>query len=208
MPYEIALRLQIQGSANILEAGRRKEQQQMGDSTVDILRAGDFAARRHSGQRRKGASQEPYINHLLEVARLLAEATHGEDPILIVAGLLHDTVEDTGVTPQEVEGEFGPEVARIVLEVTDDKSLPKEERKRLQVENAPHKSDRAKMLKIADKISNLRAILNSPPADWSRERKIAYFQWGRDVVRGCSGINPALDALFDEVYNTGLERLS
>jgi (p)ppGpp synthase/HD superfamily hydrolase len=184
------------------------EEERMNLSLVDVMRAADFAARRHAAQRRKGAAQEPYVNHLLEVARLLAEATGGDDPVLLVAGLLHDTVEDVGVTPEELEREFGPEVRAVVAEVTDDKSLPKEARKRLQIENAPHKSRRAKMLKIADKISNLRGVLESPPPDWSMERRIAYFHWARDVVAGCRGVNAALERLFDETFQAGTQHLA
>ncbi len=179
----------------------------MGIEIVDIMWAADFAARRHAGQRRKGASHEPYINHLLEVAFLLTRATDGNDAVLIMAGLLHDTIEDVGVTREEIECDFGADVADVVMEVTDDKSLPKQERKQLQVVNAPHKSDRAKMLKIADKISNLRAIISSPPSDWPLERRIAYFAWARDVVNGCRGVNAFLDRAFDEAYEIGLKTL-
>src|SRR5690349_19726633 len=114
-------------------SANRQSEKAMSVEVVDLLRAADFAARHHAGQRRKGASQEPYVNHLLEVAHLLAEATNGDDVILIMAGLLHDTIEDVNVTRQDIEQEFGAETAAIVVEVTDDKSLPKQERKRLQV---------------------------------------------------------------------------
>jgi (p)ppGpp synthase/HD superfamily hydrolase len=180
----------------------------MTSTTVEVLRAADFAARRHAAQRRKGAAQEPYVNHLLEVAHLLADATGGSDTVLIVAGLLHDTVEDVDVTREELEREFGAEVSALVAEVTDDKSLPKEGRKRLQVETTPHKSDRAKMLKMADKISNLRALISSPPPDWPLERRVAYFYWARDVVAGCRGVNAALERLFDETYKAGTDALA
>jgi len=172
-----------------------------------LLRAANFAAQRHAGQRRKGKSQEPYVNHLLEVAGLLADA--GESDLsLLIAALLHDTVEDVGVTRQEIEAAFGADVAGLVLEVTDDKSLDKAERKRLQVEHAPHRSPRARMLKIADKISNLRSLVSSPPPDWSRQRKAEYFDWAARVVAGCRGLNARLDALFDEAHRAGLERLA
>ena len=169
--------------------------------TLLIARALDFAARRHSHQRRKGEAQEPYINHLAEVALLLAEATDGADPVLVAAGLLHDTIEDVGVSHEELVREFGREVADLVLEVTDDKRLPKDERKRLQVEHAPHKSARARMLKIADKTSNLRSIQNSPPSDWDDRRKQDYFEWAARVVAGCRGVNARLEARFEEAWN-------
>ena len=163
---------------------------------VDLARAFDFAARRHVHQRRKGEAAEPYINHLAEVAALLAEATGGDDPVLLVASLLHDTIEDQDVTRAEIAASFGDEVASLVVEVTDDKSLPKIERKRLQVENAPKKTERAKLLKLADKTSNLRAIANSPPA-WPLQRQREYVDWAERVVAGCRGVNAQLERAFD-----------
>lgn len=164
----------------------------------------DFAARKHIDQRRKGPRAEPYLNHLVEVARLLAEATGGTDIELVIAGLLHDTLEDTHTTRDEIESAFGPAVARLVAEVTDDKSLPREERKRLQVLNAPHKSDRGKLIKLADKTSNLRGIVLSPPRGWSLARRREYFFWAHAVIAGCRGVNPLLEAWFDEAYGSGL----
>jgi GTP diphosphokinase / guanosine-3',5'-bis(diphosphate) 3'-diphosphatase len=175
----------------------------MSDDVLLITRALDFATRAHTDQRRKGAREEPYINHLADVAWMLAQATSGEDAALIAAGLLHDTIEDQAITHATLADTFGSDVADLVAEVTDDKSLAKAERKRLQIEHAPHKSPRAKMLKIADKTSNLHAILQSPPADWSRERKLEYFTWADGVVAGCRGINPWLDTQFDEALASG-----
>jgi guanosine-3',5'-bis(diphosphate) 3'-pyrophosphohydrolase len=126
----------------------------------DILRAAHFAAERHSGQRRKGAAAEPYINHLLEAAQLVSSALSEPDANLVNAALLHDTIEDAGVTKEELIQIFGADVAELVVEVTDDKSLPKAERKRLQIVHAPKKSVRAQFIKLADKISNMRAILS------------------------------------------------
>jgi len=176
----------------------------MNENVLLIARALDFAARKHVDQRRKGEAEEPYINHVAEVASLLAEATGGEDAVLVAAGLLHDTIEDVGVTHAELAQAFGPEVADLVQEVTDDKSLPKQERKRLQVEHAPHKSGRARQLKIADKTSNLRAIRNSPPKDWDEERKREYFDWAKRVVDGCRGVNAKLEATFDDAWKAGV----
>ena len=167
---------------------------------LKVAHALDFAARKHAGQRRKGEAKEPYINHLAEVACLVAEATDGTDTDLVVAALLHDTIEDTGVTADELAREFGRNVADIVLECTDDKTLLKPERKRLQAETAPHKSDGARMLKIADKTSNLRSILSSPPSHWDLERKRVYFEWAASVVAGCRGLNARLEAAFDAEY--------
>lgn len=164
-----------------------------------ILEAADFAARKHAGQRRKGSAGEPYINHLIEVAHLIAAAIPQTDQNLVIAALLHDSIEDAGVTKEELVQKFGLDVAELVAEVTDDKSLPKAERKRLQVVNAPKKSTRAQAIKLADKISNLRSILASPPEDWSLERKREYFQWAASVVAGLSSPNPVLKAEFDRL---------
>lgn len=167
-----------------------------------LLQAAHFAALRHTQQRRKGENQEPYVNHLLEVAQLLTECGQ-EDIVLLQAALLHDSVEDVGVTVEELALAFGSEVAQLVLEVTDDKNLPKAQRKQLQVEKSGTKSPRARMLKIADKISNLRAIRNSPPPDWSQQRRLDYFDWARRVVEGCRGVCAPLDQLFDQTHSLG-----
>ncbi len=167
-----------------------------------ILAAAQFAAEKHAQQRRKGAAQEPYINHLIEVARLIADNTPQLDPELIMAAFLHDTVEDTGTTQEELAHKFGPDVASLVAEVTDDKTLPKERRKALQVANAPKKSPRGQTLKLADKISNLRSIMVSPPADWNRERRRQYFDWAKQVVDGLQSPNPKLKAEFDRLYES------
>ena len=170
---------------------------------VDLLRALEFAAHSHVNQRRKGEAAEPYINHVIEVARMLAEATNGRDPELVIAGVLHDTVEDTNTTHEDIEKAFGGEVANLVAEVSDDKSLEKGVRKRLQVERAPHMSDHAKMIKLADKTSNLRAIIASPPTSWTPERQRQYFEWAREVAHGCRGVNQRLEIWFDEAYASG-----
>jgi (p)ppGpp synthase/HD superfamily hydrolase len=166
----------------------------------DLMRAACFAAVKHCNQRRKGAAAEPYINHLLEVAELVSGALSEPDTDLVMAALLHDTIEDSGVTKTELAERFGTEVAGLVAECTDDKSLPKQERKRLQVVNAPHKSVRAQAIKLADKTSNLRCILSSPPADWDFERKRDYFAWAKQVVDGFTAPNPILRAEFDRTH--------
>ncbi len=163
-----------------------------------VIRAAHFAAVKHAAQRRKGEAAEPYVNHVLEVANLVAEA--GLDADVIAAALLHDTVEDTATSAAELEAEFGTIVTRLVLELTDDKSLPKAERKRLQVERAPHKSASAQAIKTADKISNLRSILASPPADWDQERKRQYFEFANAVVAGLSLAPESLRTEFAAVY--------
>ena len=176
------------------------------DPTAQVLRATLFAARAHAGQTRKGAAAEPYVNHVIEVAGLLAE--YGAPLPVVLAGLLHDTVEDTEVTHADLVAAFGAEVADLVAEATDDTALPKETRKALQVSQAPKKSDGAKQLKLADKISNLRAIADSPPANWIHARRLEYVGWAGRVAAGLKGVNPALDALFDETYRAAVAKLS
>ncbi len=176
-----------------------------------LMRAASFAARVHATHKRKGATGEPYVNHVIEVAAILAE--HGAPEEAILAGLLHDTVEDSDNDPEPIThdrlvAEFGEAVARIVAEATDDKSLPKETRKALQVRHAAGKSDAAKMLKLADKISNLRAIMASPPASWEHARRVEYVGWAGRVAVGLKGANPALDALFDSTYRAAMQALA
>jgi (p)ppGpp synthase/HD superfamily hydrolase len=165
---------------------------------VSVMRAADFAAKWHTQQRRKGEAQEPYMNHLIEVANLVTEATKGTDANVTIAALLHDTIEDQGVTPEMIASEFGKHVADIVMEVTDDKLLPKEERKRLQIENAPKKSREAKLIKLADKTSNVRAVATSPAPDWSVERRREYVEWAKKVVAGLRGTSAWPERQFDE----------
>ena len=165
-----------------------------------ILAAAMFAAEKHAAQKRKGAAAEPYVNHVIEVAQLVAGSSEQLDVNLVMAAFLHDTLEDTDTTREELEREFGSDVAALVVEMTDDKSLPKERRKELQVQNAPHKSVRGQVIKLADKISNLRSLLASPPATWNDERKREYFAWAQRVVNALSAPNPVLKAEFDRTH--------
>lgn len=167
--------------------------------TARLLEAAHFAAEVHRRQRDKGFEGGPYVNHLLEVAHLLALAGAPND--VIVAGLLHDTIEDSTEDVLLVDHallvqRYGPAVADLVLEVTDDRALPKARRKQLQVETAPGKSAGAKAIKLADKTSNLRRLVRSPPG-WDEERVDAYRAWAQAVVAGCRGHWPMLEALFD-----------
>jgi len=165
-----------------------------------ILSAAAFAAERHRDQRRKDAGASPYINHPLALAAILAAEGAVADPVVIAAALLHDTVEDTETTLAEIEARFGEEVAGIVAEVTDDKALSKAVRKELQVSKAAHKSPGAKLVKLADKIANLRDLAASPPADWPAERRAEYVRWSARVVAGLRGSNAALEAAFDMAH--------
>ncbi len=177
----------------------------MNKDIVTVARALHFSAQRHAGQRRKGATAEPYVNHLAEVALLLAEA--GLDATVVAAGLLHDTIEDTATTTAELEAAFGRDTAALVAEVTDDKGLPRERRKQLQIETAAVKSRAAKAIKIADKISNLRSLAASPPLGWDPARKRDYLRWAKAVVDQCRGVHPGLELLFDQAHEQGLASL-
>ena len=165
-----------------------------------FVKAVAFAADKHRNQRRKDAEASPYINHPIALANVLANEGGVADVTVLCAAVLHDTIENTETTPEELQAIFGPKVASVVMEVTDDKSLEKSVRKQRQVEHAPHISTEAKLVKLADKISNLRDIIASPPADWSAERKQAYFEWAARVVAGLRGVHPGLESVFDGLY--------
>ncbi len=174
----------------------------MEDEDVGVfLKALVFAAHKHRDHRRKDPNHSPYVNHLIEVADLLWRVGEVRDPALLTAAVLHDAIEDTHTSPAEIKEYFGKEVLDLVLEVTDDKSLPQPVRKRLQVEHAAHISPRAQQLKIADKISNVRDIINTPPADWPEQRQAEYLAWAREVVDKVRGANPALEAEFDRLFS-------
>jgi GTP diphosphokinase / guanosine-3',5'-bis(diphosphate) 3'-diphosphatase len=175
----------------------------MEQSVGRILKAMRFAAEKHTDQRRKDSKSSPYINHPIQVAETLWTVGEIRDLNLLVASILHDTVEDTLTKPDEIRAEFGEEVLALVLEVTDDKSLPKQVRKQLQVETAPHKTHSAKLLKLADKICNVRDILVTPPEDWSLERRQEYLLWTEQVVAGLRGVNERLESCYDELLVSG-----
>jgi GTP diphosphokinase / guanosine-3',5'-bis(diphosphate) 3'-diphosphatase len=166
-----------------------------------LLKALAFAAHKHRDQRRKDPDASPYINHPIALADVLVNEGGVSDVEVLCAALLHDTVEDTATTPQELEEIFGPRIARIVAEVTDDKGLAKSERKRLQVEHAARLSPEAKLVKLADKICNLRDVAERPPASWDLARRREYFDWAKRVVDGLRGTHPRLEAAFDAAYS-------
>lgn len=155
-----------------------------------------FAADHHAAQRRKGAAAEPYVNHVIEVAARVA-ASPAADENTVIAALLHDIVEDTDGTEAEIRAAFGDKVAALVMEVTDDKTLPKAERKRRQEASAAGKSAAAKRIKLADKAANLRAMTDSPPAHWDTVRRRDYLAWARRVIAGARGVDAVLEAAFD-----------
>ncbi len=168
--------------------------------TKKLLAALAFAAHKHRDQRRKDAVASPYINHPIALANVLANEAGVVDERVLIAAILHDTIEDTETTEQELVREFGQEIANIVLEVTDDKALTKAERKQLQIDHAGALSRRAKLVKLADKICNVRDMASSPPVNWSVERRREYFDWAKAVIDGLRGVHPALEHIFDEAY--------
>lgn len=165
-----------------------------------IFQALSFAAEKHRDQRRKNADASPYINHPIALANVLINEGGIADPVVICAALLHDTIEDTETCVAEIAERFGDEVCGIVQEVSDDKTLPSADRKRLQVEHAPHLTRGAKLVKLADKICNLRDVADMPPVGWSLARKQEYFDWAKTVVDGLRGVNAELERVFDEAY--------
>ena len=162
-----------------------------------LLEATMFAADKHRGQKRKDVQGTPYINHPIMVVNLMANVGGITDIEALQAGMLHDTVEDTDTSPEEIETRFGYAVRSLVMEVTDDKSLEKQERKRIQIEKAPRLSPRAKVIKLADKIANLTDIIVSPPAHWPPERRQQYVDWSKKVIAGCRGHNERLEQIYD-----------
>ena len=161
-----------------------------------ILKAASFAAVKHASQHRKNAGATPYIVHPLRVAEILAEASFFTEVDLLCAAILHDTIEDTDTTAAELTSEFGANVAAIVVEVTDNKALPKADRKRLQIEHAPHLSREAKLVKLADKIANVHDVAFEPPVGWTNQRRREYIEWACAVARGVRGEDDYLDELF------------
>jgi (p)ppGpp synthase/HD superfamily hydrolase len=160
------------------------------------LNVARLASQWHASQRRKGADKEPYVNHLIEVAYLVAGVGASED--VICAALLHDAIEDQGISAATIAGLFGPDVAALVCEVRDDKSLPKAERKAIQIAIAPNLSPGAKLIRLADKISNVRSVASSPPADWSKQRRLDYIVFCQKVVAGLRGADTAREDMFDQ----------
>ncbi len=167
---------------------------------VLLVKAMNFAAIKHSAQRRKDQLASPYINHPLALVDVLVREAHIFDQRIIIAALLHDTIEDTDTTAAEVEREFGAQIRSIVEEVSDDKRLGRDACKRAQIERAPTLSTEARAVKLADKISNLRDIARQPPVGWGLERCQAYFDWAKQVIDGLRGEHPVLEDLFDQAY--------
>ena len=165
-----------------------------------LLKALSFAAHKHKDQRRKDVDASPYINHPVSLASILCNEAHITDIDVICGALLHDTVEDTDTTFEELDTEFGSTIKDIVADVTDDKTLSKAERKQQQIEHAAHASGKAKLVKLADKITNLRDVAHNPPPDWSLARRKEYFNWAKQVIDQVRGTHSTLETLFDEAH--------
>jgi (p)ppGpp synthase/HD superfamily hydrolase len=176
--------------------------------TAQFLQALHFAAHKHRDQRRKDLHRTPYINHPIAVANILLNEAGVTDECVLIAALLHDTVEDTKTTFEEIEQHFGQMIRAIVSEVTDDKSLPKAVRKQQQLEHASQLSDRARLVKLADKTANLRDITAATPEGWSVSRLDDYLEWGKAVINNLRGTHPQLEALFDQAYEQGKATIS
>jgi GTP diphosphokinase / guanosine-3',5'-bis(diphosphate) 3'-diphosphatase len=177
------------------------------DPQAILLEAVAFAAEKHRHQRRKDAHSSPYINHPIALASLL-KREGVNDVAVLCAALLHDTIEDTQTTADELRVLFGEVITSVVLEVSDDKSLVKEARKRLQIEQAHELSERARLVKLADKICNVHDIAAAPPAKWTVERKREYLEWAKAVVDRVRGTHAGLEAIFDDVYTKGVRALA
>jgi GTP diphosphokinase / guanosine-3',5'-bis(diphosphate) 3'-diphosphatase len=176
--------------------------------TYLLLKALSFAADKHRFQTRKDSAGTPYINHPIKVALTLLETGKETDPNLLTAAVLHDTIEDTDTTQEEIAANFGKDVLDIVMEVTDDKTLPKEQRKQLQVSQAPKKSANARKLKLADKICNVHDIIHNPPGNWTVERKLNYLLWAEQVLQGLAGANQPLEQELRRVIDEGRQLLT
>jgi guanosine-3',5'-bis(diphosphate) 3'-pyrophosphohydrolase len=172
--------------------------------TLLLLQALEFAAAKHRDQRRKGRGASPYINHPIEVARALADIGGVTDPEILAAAILHDTVEDTQTTPDELEQRFGARIRSLVEEMTDDKRISQPERKRLQIVHAPTLSPGARLVKLGDKLCNVKDVIHDPPPHWDPERRRAYLAWAKEVVDQIRGTNPALEQAFDKVMAEGM----
>lgn len=168
---------------------------------VILLKTINFAAQKHTDQRRKNSTGSPYIEHPIAVANQISQIGHISDLATLQAAILHDTVEDTNTTLDEIKTEFGEEVSNIVAEVTDNKSLPKVERKKFQIVHAAVISYKAKIVKLSDKLHNLSDLLIDPPTSWSKETVQGYFIWSYQVVRNLKGTNIYLETALNDVFN-------
>ena len=173
-----------------------------------ILKAAHFAAVKHRKQKRKDKAKTPYINHPISVAMIISEIGEIDDPKVLAAALLHDTIEDTETSPDDLEDKFGKQVRTFVEEVTDDKNLPKIVRKQRQIEHAKELSEGVALIKLGDKISNVTDIINTPPTDWDSNRRLDYFNWAEKVIVNCPQVNEKLENCFAEVIKAGRDEIN
>ena len=172
-----------------------------------ILKAAHFAAQKHRDQRRKDEDASPYINHPISVAKIISEIGNVEDPEVLAAALLHDTIEDTETTIDELIDNFGERVCSLVQEVTDDKTLPRLQRKQRQIDHAKEISEGAALIKLGDKISNVTDITNTPPTDWDSNRRLEYFEWAEKVINNCPKVNTSLEKYFKYSIQKGRKKM-
>ena len=172
-----------------------------------ILKAAHFAAKKHRDQRRKDEDASPYINHPISVAKIISEIGNVEDSEVLAAAFLHDTLEDTETTAEELIDNFGQRVCSLVQEVTDDKTLPRLQRKQRQIDHANEISEGAVLIKLGDKISNVTDIANIPPTNWDRNRRLEYFDWAEKVIDKCPKVNEKLENYFKDSIQKGREKL-
>lgn len=198
--YHVAVLKQYDDFVTDLVQAYELGQGMIADDLTRILEVIAFAANKHSQQKRKGGLNCPYIIHPIGVAHILLTTGQVRDPDILMGAILHDTVEDTDTTFQEIEDRFGSRITEFVKEVTDNKSLPQQERKDLQISNAPHKSAGAAQIKLADKLYNLRDLMQSPPSDWSQERIDRYFIWAKAVTDGLPWVNGNLKAALNKIF--------
>lgn len=173
-----------------------------------FLKALNFSAQKHRHQKRKDSPGSPYINHPIEVANILWTIGKVEDITTIIAAILHDTLEDTDTTPEDIRTAFGNEVLHLVMELSDNNNLPRQERKKNQIIHAPLLSPRAKLIKLADKICNVHDVAFRPPDGWPRQRRIEYLQWAQAVIDGLRGTNETLENHFDETLAAAEKKLA
>ena len=172
-----------------------------------ILKAAHFAAQKHRDQRRKNEDASPYINHPISVAKIISEIGNVEDPEVLAAALLHDTIEDTETTIDELIDNFGERVCSLVQEVTDDKTLPRLQRKQRQIDHAEEISEGAALIKLGDKISNVTDITNTPPTNWDSNRRLEYFDWAEKVINNCPKVNEKLENYFKDSIQKGRKKM-
>ena len=170
----------------------------------ELLSAIQFAAEKHQNQRRKGKDKFPYINHPIQVAHLLSSISEIDDTDILCAAILHDTVEDTDTTQEDIAEYFGDKIAGIVAEVSDDRSLPKPARKQAQIDHGPHLSFEASMVKLADKCCNIEDVITTPPENWDTQRRRAYLDWAKQVVNNIRHKDEKLLKKFKSLYEAGL----